>query len=128
MKVFLLTIAGAVLAAVGFELGDDWPNHMGIVIGIFGTVLTVAGAWLQQRTPVRHEYAFAAAQWIPGAHDGYELHVPASKHGRGTGGSAAVYQENGSGHEKVECSVRHTKAGGVVIGASVAFAGKLVIT
>jgi hypothetical protein len=128
VKAFWLTIAGALLAAVGFEFGDGWPHYTGTATGVFGTLLTVAGAWRQHRIPVRHEHVFEATQWLRGALDEYELHVPASKHRRGPGSSVAVYRADGNGYEEVVCDVRHTKAGGVVISASAPFAGKLVVT
>src|SRR3546814_18242075 len=100
MRILWLTIAGTLVAAVGFELGDNWPYNLGIAVGLLGTTLTIAGAWLQYRQPVRHKVPFEASQWQPGGDDGYELHVPAVKHGRGDGSSVNVYQPIGRASDR----------------------------
>src|SRR3546814_19079151 len=99
MRILWLTIAGTLVAAVGFALGDHWPYNLGIAVGLLGTTLTIAGAWLQYRQPVRHKVPFEASPWQPGGADGSVLTVPADNQGRGAGHPVNVSPLTNGGSE-----------------------------
>ncbi len=124
-----LIISGAVLAVVGFEFGDKWPYHLGLIVGVGGTNLTIFAAIRQFREARPFTCYVSESSWKPLA-DQFVLEIPESEHRKGrTPADPTVYFPTASGgYEVVECGVEVTASGTVriTIGGK-PFSGRVVI-
>jgi hypothetical protein len=130
----IFTIAGVILATLGFALGDPWPDCVKQLlgwsgIGWVGICITVVSSIRQYRETRSFTYDFSESTWKP-AGDGYVLEIPRSEHNKGrTPASTTVYQPTDSGgYQEVGCGVDVTPSGTVRIGIDPQpFSGRVVI-
>ena len=126
MKSLALTIAGLILAVVGFELGGSWPHDLGTILGWAGTLASSVGALLQYRDSRPFTHAFSELDW-QGSGREFTLYYPAWRHGKADGASVIVFRNSGASFEEVIVDVASTSSGGIVIEAVAPFAGKVTI-
>ncbi len=115
----VLTIIGAILALFGGLIGS-------VVLGIVGTLLAIIGALCQYVTGRPFIRNFSENDWQKSDSD-YFLSTPASRHLRGHGASAKIYQSINSSYEVVECDEAEEKDGSFTIRATMPFRGRLVL-
>ncbi len=127
----VLGVLGVLLAAVGFEIGDAWPYHLGQILGGVGTVGSLWALVLQYREGSPFEYPFTEASWKLRGPDQICVQIAGSEHGKGRNPSATIYEKDESTgrYEEVGCGVEVEPSGTVSILAArrARFAGKAVI-
>ncbi len=130
----IFTIAGVILATLGFALGDPWPDCVKQLlgwseIGWVGICITVVSSIRQYRETRSFTYDFSESTWKPASGDQYVLEIPRSEHNKGkTPASTTVYMPTDSGgYEEIMCGVDVTLSGTVRIWTTQAFSGRVVI-
>ena len=125
----MFIVAGLILAAVGFEIGDAWPYHAGSLLGWMGIVVSAVAAIRQYREQRPFEYDFYEQSW-KALDDEFVLEIPKSLHGKGkTPAEPTVLMAREAGeYEPVYCGVSVTASGTVrIFISSKPFHGRLVI-
>ena len=129
----IFAIAGVILVALGFALGDPFPDDVQQLLGWSGLgwggiVLSGVAIFQQARQARPYTYDFTESVWTP-TDDGVVLEIPKSKHKKGrTPASTTVYQPTDpGGYQEVMCGVHTTPSGTVRITASKRFSGRVVI-
>jgi hypothetical protein len=130
----IFTIAGVILATLGFALGDPWPDCVKQLlgwsgIGWVGICITVVSSIRQYRETRSFTCDFSESTWKPASGDQYILEIPRSEHNKGkTPASTTVYMPTDSGgYEKVDGDVDVTESGTVRVWVTKPFSGRVVI-
>lgn len=114
-----LTIIGAILALIGGLI-------LNVGLGVVGTLLAIIGALCQYVSGRPFIKTFSEDDWQKSDRD-FFLSIPASRHLRGHGASAKIYQSSNGSHEVVECDEAEEKDGSFTIRATMPFRGRLVL-
>jgi hypothetical protein len=129
----ILAIAGLILVALGFALGDPWPDGVKQLlgwpgIGWVGIIISVVAIFRQYRETRSYTYDFSEATWKRSG-DEHVLEIPRSEHNKGkTPASTTVYLPTDSGgYEEIECGVDVTPSGTVRVWVTRTFSGRVVI-
>ena len=119
IALLILTIVGAIVGLIASLMGN-------ITLGIVSTLLVVIGALWQYYAAQPFVRTFSENDWQNAAGD-YALCIPASRHRKGKGASARVYQLANGSYEVVECDEVEQNDGSFAIRASRPFDGRLVL-
>lgn len=127
----VIGVLGILLAAIGFEFGDHWPYHAGLILGCVGTGGSLGALILQYREGSPFEYPFTESSWKPCGPEEVCLEIARSEHGKGLRPSVTVYRvdETTGSYEEVIPDVRIEPSGKVYLVAAkhVRLSGKAVI-
>jgi hypothetical protein len=121
MQIFslALTIVGAVTGLIG-----GLANSAALVI--VGTVLAIIGAICQYVAGRPFIKNFSERDWLSSGKE-YLLSTPASRHRKGRGASATIYQRVNGSYETVICDEVENSDGSFTLRASNPFDGRLVL-
>jgi ABC-type polysaccharide transport system permease subunit len=110
---------GAIISLVGILTGN-------LVVGIVAAFLTIISAIFQYLLSKPFIKEFDEKDWLESG-DEYTLKIPSSRHWRGHGASAKVYQVAGDSYEVVMCDEVEERDGAFLLRARVRFQGRLVL-
>ena len=119
MKALIVTILGIILATAAGLVNIPWLAGLAALV-------TLAGAWAQYRDGLPFERVFSSADWRRQTDPNFQLVVPFGEHKKSSP-IVAVYLGQPPAFELIGCEVATDANGGVVLGASHAFAGKVVV-
>lgn len=121
-------IAFLLFAVILLIPNTDWSTKTSI-LGFFSLVLGTLGSIISIFIPTSYTYFFFEEDWKRNEQsNNYSLLITAKKHGLGNSPKVQTLRKNDLHFEEVGVSSHHDKKGNIIIGATITFEGKVIVT
>ena len=105
----------------------DWSKNNSI-FGFISLIVGTIGSIISIYIPTNYTLLIFNKSWSNVNEGEYQLIISSKKHGLGKASHVQTFERVGDSFEEVSVAIRHDMKGDVIIGTSLRFEGKVILT